>query len=340
MGARQRRGARARRGLSSWVTLALGLALALGGCAATGGPGDRASAPTRSAHPTASRAPSGRTSSTPSSPATPAPTAAGALQHLVVILEENKPATSIVGNSQAPYFNGLLSQYAHATRYSAITHPSLPNYLALTSGTTGGITSDCNPPGGSCLVTTPNLADALKAKGLTWRMYAEGMPAPCSAGNDGRYAVKHNPFLYYPSVTASAAYCAQHDVPFTSFVSDLASASTLPAFSFVSPDLCNDMHSCPIATGDAWLAQLVPQILDSPAFRTQRSLLVVTFDEGDSSDNVVACLFAGPAAQRGAVSRTAYTHYSLLRTIENGLGLPPLSADDAAAVPMTDLLAR
>jgi len=311
------------------VAVVAAVGLALGGC--TGAPSassESASAGTSS--------PTKRPGTTTSAPATAASTR---LQHVVVIMEENKPATRIVGNADAPYFNQLLTRYAHASDYSAITHPSLPNYLALTSGTTGGITSDCNPPGGSCLVTSPNLADSLRAAGLSWRMYAEGMPEPCSTPNTDRYAVKHNPFLYYPSVTGSAASCAHDDVPFTAFAGDLASTSTLPAFSFISPDLCNDMHSCSIAAGDAWLAQVVPQILTSPAFTTQQSLLVVTFDEGDSSDNVVACVFAGPAARRGAVSNTPYSHYSLLRTIEDGLGLPPLG-ESAAAAPMTDLLAR
>jgi phospholipase C len=271
-------------------------------------------------------------------PAAVAPSgASGALQHVVVIVDENKPATNIIGNAQAPYLNALASQYARASRYSAITHPSLPNYLALTSGTTGGITSDC-PPGGSCLVTSPNLADSLAKAGLTWKMYAEGMPRACDPNNSGDYAVKHNPFLYYPSVTHDTAACAQHVVPFTQFAADLASASALPAFSFVSPNLCNDMHDCSVATGDAWLAREVPAILASPAFTAQRSLLVVTFDEGDSSDNVVDCVFAGPAAKRGFVSSRPYTHYSLLRTIENGFGLPALTGDDAAATSMSDLL--
>ena len=171
-------------------------------------------------------------------------------------------------------------------------------------------------------------------------MYAEGMPAPCSTPNTGRYAVKHNPFLYYPSVTASAAYCAC-----TTCRSPRSCRTSLrvplPAFSFVSPDLCNDMHSCPIATGDAWLAQVVPQILGSPAFTTRavaargdlrrRRQLATTWSRASSP--------ARPRAA-GAVSSAPYTHYSLLRTIENGLGLPPLSANDAAATPMTDLLAR
>ncbi len=323
----------ARRVRACAATAAVLLALVLAGCTANGTAttsGESSAAPTSSGTPPVTSAATGAPKST---------AASGAIRHIVVILEENKPATSIIGNPDAPYFNGLATRYAHASDYSAVSHPSLPNYLALTSGTTGGITSDCNPPRGSCLVTTPNLADSLQKAGLGWRMYAEDMPAPCTVQNSGLYAVKHNPFLYYPSVTASAASCAAHDVPFSRFGNDLASASTLPAFSFISPNLCNDMHSCPVATGDAWLAREVPLILASPAFTTQRSLLVVTFDEGDSGDNTVACVFAGPAARAGAASAVPYTHYSLLRTIEDAFRLPTLNAGDAAASPMADLLA-
>jgi acid phosphatase len=304
------------------VVVVLGLLLT--GCSAGGGV-------------TATPAPAPTPSPAPSSPSSAASSASTPIDHIVVILEENRPATSVIGNAAAPYLNSLATDYAHATNYSAITHPSLPNYLALTSGTTGGITTDC-APGGSCLVSGPNLAGSLQKAGLSWKMYAEGMPGPCVAGDSGRYAVRHNPFMYYPGVTSNPAGCGAHVVPFSQFAADLASPSGLPSFSFISPDLCNDMHSCSIKTGDDWLARNVPQILDSTAFTAQRSLLVVTFDEGDSSDNVVACIFAGPAAQRGAVSSTRYTHYSLLRTIEEGLGLAPLTANDAGAHPMTDML--
>ncbi|MFF1633719.1 alkaline phosphatase family protein [Leifsonia sp. NPDC058248] len=306
------------------------LGMLLAGCASGGGgvPSGSGGAPSR---PTTGQA-TGPTASAAASSG-----ASGAVQHVVVIVDENKPATSIIGNTQAPYLNGLASQYARASRYSAITHPSLPNYLALTSGTTGGIRSDC-APGGSCLVTGPNLADSLVKAGLSWRMYAESMPKPCDPCDPGEYAVKHNPFLYYPSVTHDAVSCAQHVVPFTQFATDLSSAPGLPAFSFISPNLCNDMHDCSVATGDAWLAREVPAILASPSFTAQRSLLVITFDEGDSADNIVACVFAGPAAKRGFVSAKPYTHYSLLKTVENGLGLPALTHEDAAAAPMSDLL--
>lgn len=301
------------------------VAAALAGCTSTG------------------PAPGTGTPHAPQQPATATPppagnASAGALQHIVVIVDENKPAGSIIGDPSAPYLNQLAHTGALAAHYSAVAHPSLPNYLALTSGTTGGITSDCNPPGGSCLVTGPNLAEALDRAGRSWRMYAESMPAPCTTANTRLYAVKHNPFLYYPSVTRDQAYCARHDVPYSQFSADLASAASLPDFAFISPNLCNDMHDCPVAAGDAWLRANVPRILASPAFTAQRSLLVVTFDEGDASDNAVACVFAGPAARGHAVSTAAFTHYSLLRTIENTWGLRPLTGNDAAAQAMTPLL--
>lgn len=271
-------------------------------------------------------------------PATRASGAPGAIQHVVVVVEENKPAQSIIGNPAAPYLNRLAQSFAQATHYSAITHPSLPNYLALTSGTTAGITTDCNPPGGSCLSTGPNLAQALDRAGRSWRMYAESMPAPCTTANTPLYAVKHNPFLYFPSVTSDRAYCRSNDVPYDRLAADLATTTSLPALAFVSPNLCDDMHDCSIAQGDAWLQANIPRILDSPAFTRQRSLLVVTFDEGNATDNVVPCIFAGPAAREHTVVAQPFTHYSLLRTIEDAWGLPPLTSDVARAAPMTALL--
>jgi len=277
--------------------------------------------------------------SAPPSALPPAATvSSAALQHIVVIVEENKPATAILGDPDAPYLNQLARSGALATHYSAVAHPSLPNYLALTSGTTGGITTDCNPPGGSCLVTGPNLADALDRSGRSWKLYAESMPAPCTTANTSLYAVKHNPFLYYPSVTSGRAYCASHDVPYAQLGADLASAASLPDFAFITPNLCDDMHDCSVAAGDAWLRANVPRILASPAFTTQRSVLVVTFDEGDASDNTVACVFAGPAARPHTVSATPYTHYLLLRTIEHAWGMNPLTGNDAAASAMTTML--
>jgi len=263
------------------------------------------------------------------------------LDHVVIILEENEGAAHIIGNPQAPYINSLVSVSALATNYSAITHPSLPNYLALTSGTTGGITTDCHPPGPpSCQVTSKNIADEIEASGRSWKEYAESIPAACTPDNSGNYAVKHNPFMYYPDITSKADRCAKHVVPFNSFANDLKSTDSLPNYSFITPDICNDMHDCSIQTGDDWLKSEVPKILSSPAFTEQRSLLIITWDEAENTSpgNKVVTIFAGSAAKKGYKSNKAYSHYSLLHTIESQWKLAPLTDNDRSAPLMTEML--
>ena len=259
------------------------------------------------------------------------------IDHVVTIVEENKPASSILGNAAAPYINKLAAENAVASNYQAITHPSLPNYLALTSGTTAGITNDCSP-GGACTARVPSIADEIQQSGRTWKMYAESMPAPCTAESSGTYAVKHNPFMYYPGVTDNQASCAAHVVPLTQLNEDLKTSSSLPNYVFISPDLCNDMHDCPVSTGDSWLSHQVPAILASPGFTTQNSLLVVTWDEGEGGNNTVSTIFAGPAARQSYTSSLAYSHYSLLHTVERLWGLAPLTDNDKNAPVMGELL--
>ena len=254
----------------------------------------------------------------------------------MVIVQENKAASEIMGASEAGYFNTLSAEFSVAANYRAIMHPSLPNYLVLTSGTNAGITSDCKPK--SCTADVRSIADEIQQSGRTWKMYAEGMPAPCAAQDSRRYAVKHNPFMYYPAVTDDLASCSDHVVPFGRLDQDLQSASALPDYSFISPDMCNDTHDCPISTGDDWLSREVPRILGSPAFTTQNSLLVITWDEGSKDDNRVATVFAGPAARKGFTSNAAYSHYSLLHTIEDVWGLAPLTDNVRNAPLMSDLL--
>jgi phospholipase C len=272
----------------------------------------------------------------PVAPGQPEQPGKGGIRHVVVIVLENKAASEILGASEAGYFNQLAAQYALATNYQAIMHPSLPNYLALTSGTNAGITSDCNPR--SCTADVRSIADEITQSGRTWKMYAETMPGPCVARDYGAYAVKHNPFVYYPSVTGDKTSCAAHVVPFDRLEQDLQSASSLPDYAFISPNMCHDTHNCPISTGDDWLSRQVPRILGSPAFTTQNSLLVVTWDEGSDDDNRVATVFAGPAARKGFASNAAYSHYSLLHTIEEAWGLPPLTDNDRDAPVMRELL--
>lgn len=278
----------------------------------------------------------------PSAPAgspEPLPVPKAGLDHVVIIVEENESASNILGNEDAPYINKLATENALATNYRAVTHPSLPNYLAMTSGTNAGITDDCEP-GDGCTARVPNITDAIEQSGRTWKMYAESMPAPCTAKNSGLYAVRHNPFMYYPGVTDDKAHCEAHVVPLTQLDEDLASSAGLPDYVFISPNICNDMHDCPVETGDAWLSRRVPKILASPAFTTQNSLLVITWDEDDDDggNNTVPTIFAGPAARQAYESDRKYGHYSLLRTIEDQWGLAPLTKNDKKAPAMDDML--
>lgn len=193
------------------VTGFLALGLSLAGCTApVHGPGQAASTVASSSNGTTENSAT-VPSRTAGSSAVVDGTSAG-IDHVVIIVEENKPASSILGNSAAPFINKLADDYALATNYQAVSHPSLPNYLALTSGTNAGITDDCTP-GSGCTARVPNIADEIGQSGRSWKMYAESMPAPCTADSSGSYAVKHNPFMYYPSVTGINASCTGMSFP-------------------------------------------------------------------------------------------------------------------------------
>ncbi len=282
--------------------------------------------------------PTATVNTTAKQPAKHKPAVAANIAHIFIIMDENRPFDTIVGNPALPFINSLINQYSLATNYSAVTHPSLPNYLAITSGSTDGITTDCNPPSAGCIVNVRNIADQVEQSGRSWKEYAESMPSPCYAYNSGNYATKHNPFIYYSDIVNNRQRCSSHVVPFSQLNSDLKSIGTTPNFAFITPNLCNDMHNCSSAAGDYWLSQTVPQILDSKAFTTQRSLLIITWDEGYSGDNQVATIIAGSAAKRHYQSAQPANHYSLLHTIEYLWGLPPLTAQVEQAPLMTDVI--
>ena len=272
---------------------------------------------------------------------TPTPTtpAVGDIDHVFIIMMENHGYSQVWDTASTPYITSLGNQYVRATNYRALTHPSLPNYLQLVGGDNYGITTDCLPSD-SCHVAAPNIADSLEAKGRTWKAYMEDMPAPCTLTSSGQYAAKHNPFVYFDSIRNNPLRCAAHDVPYSTLATDLLSPGTTPNFAFISPNECNDMHSCPIDTGDTWLKDNVPAILNSAACTIKKCLVVVTWDEDDHGEgNQVLTIFAGSAAQTGGVtSGGSYTHYSLLHTVEQIFGLPTLTSNDAQAAVMTDML--
>jgi phosphatidylinositol-3-phosphatase len=256
-----------------------------------------------------------------------------AFDHIFVIIMENHSYSQIIGSSQAPYINSLAGQYGLATDYRAVAHPSLPNYLALTGGSTFGVTSDCT----TCFQNQPNIAvDRVGASGRSWKTYQENYPGGCTTGNSGEYAQKHNPFIYYDDIRTSPAECAKI-VPFTRLSSDLTSVSSTPNYVWITPNLINDMHDGTISQGDTWLQQNVPSILNSPAWTTQKSLLFITWDEDNGSqNNQVATLVISKSTKAGFKSNVAYTHYSLLKTIETSWGLAPLTSNDSSATPMSD----
>ncbi|WP_406107154.1 alkaline phosphatase family protein [Streptomyces sp. NBC_01003] len=231
--------------------------------------------------------------------------------HTVVVVFENHAYNQVIGSSSAPYINSLKTNGASLSASYALTHPSQPNYFALFSGATQGITDDgCYTPGFS---SQPNLASELIAAGKTWGSYNEGLPSQgsttCSSGD---YARKHNPWFGFSNVPTSTAKT------FAQFPSDY---STLPQVSFVVPDLCSDMHDCSVSTGDTWLKNNLSAY--ATWAKAHNSLLVVTFDEDNRlAGNKIPTVLYGQQVTPGATSATTYNHYDVLRTIEDMHGLP------------------
>lgn len=266
---------------------------------------------------------------------------AATTSRIAVVVMENKEAGTALDPAQAPYLAGLARRYALATRSYGVTHPSLPNYIALTSGSTQGITSNCT----SCHTGARSIVDQLEARGISWKGYMQDMPRPCFRGpGSGDYAKKHNPFMYYDRVVRSPARCAKV-VPYTRLGSDLR-RGRLPAFSFITPDLCANTHDCSVRTGDRFLSRLVPRLLRGVG---PRGFVVVTYDEGASSEGCctgsrggrIATVVAGPPVRRGFRLTTPVDHYGVLRTIQDALGLPPLGrARDARSGTLRAMFAR
>ncbi len=282
--------------------------------------------------------------------ANPAP-----ITKVLTIVVENTDLDQIVGSPQAPNMNALISSCGLAANYHGIQFPSLPNYIALTSGQVppsiagdGVQGRDCKPSA-SCRSTDPSIftqigATAGDAQPLSWRTYAESMPENCTRTNVGEYVARHNPAVYYPG---DAAACAQFDVPSGSptagaLASDLA-AGTLPSYSFFIPNLCNDGHdSCNgvprVVEQDNMIGAWMPSILASPDYRSGHLLVVITADTSQSpaNGNLLATILVNPDIPAGTAATARFDHYSLLRLDEELLGLPPLAnaataADMAAA---------
>jgi phosphatidylinositol-3-phosphatase len=251
------------------------------------------------------------------------------VSHIVVIVFENRERETVLGSADAPTFNRLAADYATLGEYYAVTHPSLPNYIVLVSGSTQGITDNCT----SCVVVSRSLASSLERAKRTWKTYAEGLPRPGFTGpSAGPYAKKHNPFLYFREVVSRRAR-RNRVVPLTALRLDLA-AGRLPDFALLVPDLCHSMHDCSVATGDAWLRGVVPPLLKLP-----NTAVFVIFDEGTTNlrgGGHVLALAIGTAARRGSHYDRVTSHCGLLRTIEDAWSLPRLGCS-AGTPPITGI---
>ena len=241
---------------------------------------------------------------------------APAFEHVIVVVMENH---SYAESSALPYTAALIAVSASFANSHAVTHPSLPNYLALWGGSTMDVTNDNCPAPGSPF-STANLGQSCEAAGITWKAYSESLPAPgstvCSASH-GAYTRKHDPWTYWNNVTHA------NEVPFGQFALDTA-AHALPALAFVVPDNCHNTHDCPASVGDAWLAAHLPGMIDAVG---PNGHVVLTWDEDDyAGDNQILTVFAGPLVRPGYVSARALNHYSVVRTLCAGLGIDAFGA--------------
>ena len=224
---------------------------------------------------------------------------------------ENKDYASVIGPGSAPFINRLARTYGLATNYSAISHPSLPNYIALTSGSDQGISDDSDPS--SHRLNVPSIFSQLP--GGASRSLEQGMPSNCAKGDSGEYAVRHNPETYYTNLGQE---CRRYDVPFG------ARPDLSARFTFVTPNLINDMHDGSIGDGDRFLQSYLPALMATPQYRSRTTAIFITWDENEGGGgNQVPCIVISPFTH-AVRDGTHYTHYSLLRTTESLLGLPLL----------------
>ena len=244
--------------------------------------------------------------------------------HIVVVMEENHSSSDIIGSSSAPYINSLAKQGALMTQSFAVAHPSEPNYVALFSGSTQGLTSDACPR----TFSGNNVGNQLRAAGLSFTGFSESLPSDGStACTSGEYARKHAPWVDFSDLPATV------NKKFSEFPSS-ANFASLPTFAMIDPNLLDDMHDGTIQQGDTWLKNNIDAYAQWA--KTHNSLLIVTWDEDDGSmSNQIPTIIVGAGVQVGSFSEHI-THYNVLRTIESAYGLTALG-NAANATPITDV---
>jgi phosphatidylinositol-3-phosphatase len=279
--------------------------------------------------------------------------------YILTIVFENEGLDQTYGShcpGNCTYITQLANTYGLAENYLAIAHPSLPNYLALTSGGNYDIApfnTDCGPTSAGCQISAPNIIDSIEASGRTWKAYMEDYNGGCSHAGTLYYHNNHNPFLYYTDISTNLARCSRIvdanpgasgylALP-TRLLADLNSTTTSSNYMWLTPNLCDDGHTLcaplnnTITQVNNYLSLLVPQILNSTLFKSQQATLLITWDESSiKTPNRVTTIWAGNTVKTGYKSLSTYDHYSTARTIETAWTLPTLAAYDSNAKPMTE----
>jgi phospholipase C len=271
------------------------------------------------------------------------------IEHVFVIVLENRDWRSIEGSKSAPYLNGLLPQAAIAADYRGPNdlHPSEPNYIWMEAGSNLAIQDD-DDADENHRTTRVHLTRQLDDADISWKSYQEGIggdDCPIYSNSAGRYGAKHNPMVFFDDVTDGgdlhSKHCIAHVRPYGELATDLAN-DTVPAYSFITPDLCHDMHDVegcetgdPIKNGDMWLSRELPKLLASKAFQT--GALFITWDENERTDQNIGMIVMSPFAKKGYVNHIPYSHSSLLRSAQEIFAVRPFIRDAANASSLEDL---
>ena len=249
---------------------------------------------------------------------------------VLTVVEENHGQSSALQGM--PYLASLARTYGRTSMYRTVSHPSLPNYLAMAGGSTFGVSDDASPAWHQ--VAGPSVFDVARSRGKTAKTYVEGMSLSCQTSGAGRYAVKHNPWAYFASASSRSA-CGQFDVPAGTpaagpLRSDVAHGD-LPAVGLVIPDLCHDAHDCSLAVADAWLKGWLPLVLSGPDYRAGRLAVVVTFDEveGGGTGSILTAVIH-PSLHHKVVA-SSLSHLSWCRWMTDLVGASPLRRAGSAA---------
>jgi hypothetical protein len=275
----------------------------------------------------------------------PPPSAVPAFDHVFLIMMENTDYAQIIGDTKnAPFTNSLRAKGTLLRNYNANYHPSDENYLAIAAGDTLVRGAVYFP---HLHLRQRNIADNIEAAHKSWRAYEQGMGTPCNTTTtyDKHYEPDDAPFVNFTDIFNDKSRCRAHVVDTSQLATDLASAATTPAFAWMAADGFDDGEDSgngappSLRAQDSWLKTTLTPLFASPAWRTQRSLLILTWDESNTlRNNHIAGFVLGSQGlvRAGAVSDTDYDHYSTARTIEAALGLPPLTPNDHYAQPLND----